>query len=64
MNDYWKRLKNHPGVPMASALSIAGIVAAAASEHGDWRVGLLVSVFWIPVLLTARTQPLPKEPPR
>lgn len=56
MSDYFQRLKRHPGAPMAAALTMAGVVLAATSEH-DWRVMLVSSVWWIPVLITARTQP-------
>ena len=59
MSDYFKRLSNHPGVPMAALLTVAGPMVALMRPDGDWRVGLIMTVFWVPVLITARTQPLP-----
>ena len=64
MSNYWKRLQNHPGVPIAALLSIAGPIAGLLREDGDWRVGLIMLIFWVPVLITARTQPLPAPPDR
>lgn len=64
MSDYWKRLKVHPGVPIATVLSLAGPIVGLMREDGSWWVGLIMLVFWIPVLITARTQPLPEEPPQ
>lgn len=61
MSDYLKRLSNHPGVPMAALLSFAGPVVALMRPDGEWRVGLITLVFWLPVLITARSQPLPGE---
>lgn len=61
MSDYWKRLGNHPGVPMAALLSVLGPIFGLMRPDGDWRVGLIMMIFWVPVLITARTQPLPKE---
>lgn len=54
MSDYWKRLKNHPGWPSAMFMSLAGLVAGLSREDGNWWVGLITLVFWVPVLLTAR----------
>lgn len=48
-------LKNHPGVPVASALMVLGFLAGI--EHGIYRAfggAAIMAVFWIPVLLTAR----------
>lgn len=59
MSDYLKRLSNHPGVPMAALLSVAGPLLALMRPDGEWRVGLITLVFWLPVLITARSQPLP-----
>ena len=55
---YLDRLKRHPGVPIATACSALGFVAGAHGIH--WlRLGLIgaaiMSVFWIPVLITARS---------
>ena len=65
MND-WKlfklSLKNHPGVDVASWLTVAGILAGATGEHAKndiWMSmmigGLAMSIFWIPVIWTAWT---------
>ena len=48
-------LKDHPGVPVASALMVLGFLAGI--EHGIYRAfggAAVMAVFWIPVLLTAR----------
>ena len=55
---YWRRLCRHPGVPIASICSGMGFAAGAHGSH--WlRSGLLgfalMSLFWVPVLLTAWT---------
>lgn len=55
---YIQRLKKHPGVPIAAALTCLGFAAGAKGEH--WIVSGLIgaaimSVFWLPVLLTARS---------
>jgi hypothetical protein len=60
MRTYFRRLQNHPGVPIATMFSLFGVVAALI-QGMDWYMGLPMSIFWIPVLLTARTQPLPGE---
>lgn len=56
MSAYWKRLKRHPGVPIASFFSVTGAIPGLRS--GSWQhvaVGVaIMSVFWIPVLITAR----------
>lgn len=49
-------LKAHPGVPVASGMTVLGFIAGAEGEH--WiRSGLIgagiMSMFWIPVLWTA-----------
>lgn len=59
MNEWQKfttRLKNHPGVPIATAFTFLGFVAGANGER--WYIGGVVGaavmcVFWVPVLLTA-----------
>lgn len=48
-------LRNHPGVPIASALMVLGFLVGI--EHGIYRAfggAALMGLFWIPVLLTAR----------
>lgn len=61
MSDYWKRLKNHQGFPVAIFLSLTGLLMGLSRQDGNWWLGLSMSAFWIPVLLTARTEPLPRE---
>lgn len=66
MNRYWKRLKNHPGVPIASFLTVAFCFAGMGRDDASLAqgalIGLVTSLFvWAIVLWTARTQPLPKE---
>ena len=59
MSDYWKKLKNHPGVPLAAAMPLFGGVAGLQNDDMGFFMGALVAgiVVWIPVLLTARSQP-------
>lgn len=65
MRTYWKRLKAHPGVPVATAMSVMFPLAGLANENG--RQGGLIAgavaalAVWAIVLWTARTQPLPRE---
>lgn len=66
MKTYLKRLSVHPGVPVATFLSLAFMFAGIANENmgvlDGAIMGLIVSaVPWAIVLLTARTQPLPKD---
>ena len=55
---YWQRLKRHPGVGMATMLTIAG--GTAGASRGDGLGGVLFGVLvmsalaWLPVLITAR----------
>lgn len=55
---YWQRLKRHPGVPIAFACQGMGFVAGLRRVDGDLTTALIgmaiMSVFWIPVLITAR----------
>jgi hypothetical protein len=56
MAKYLKALRRHPGVPIASALTALGFVAGASGER--WLLSgalgaAVMSVFWLPVLLTA-----------
>lgn len=53
MENYWQRLANHPGAPLATVLTIGGLFAGLSREDGDWWFGLITLVFWVPVLLTA-----------
>ena len=59
MSSYWKKLKNHPGVPIAAAFPVFGGVAGLQNDHMGFFTGALVSgiVVWVTVLITARSQP-------
>jgi len=64
---YIDRLKAHPGVPTAAFMTVAGGMAGGLNESMPVLVGIAVGsvvtsvVCWIPVLITARTQPVPGE---
>lgn len=60
MSDYWERLKIHPGVPLASLFTGLGVWLAVTD--GIWLAIPAMSIWWVPVLITARTQPLPEPP--
>ena len=56
MAKYRRSLKQHPGVPIATALVFLGFVAGAKGD--DWALRGLIGaaimcVFWVPVLWTA-----------
>ena len=60
---YMQRLKAHPGVPIASIVTAAFIFSGIANEGLTTGQGVLVGlaaslVAWLPVLITARTQPV------
>ncbi len=59
MNDlresYWRKLGRHPGLPIAGALIVLGAIA------GGWGGALVMSVYFLPVLITARRRSLPHE---
>ena len=60
MSDYWRRLKAHPGLGFATLLTLAGGIAGLQSDIGFIGGALVMGVVvWTPVLITARTQPLP-----
>jgi hypothetical protein len=61
---YFDRLKNHPGIPVATMLTFAFILAGFANKNPVFGIalGLVASIFvWITVLITARTQPVQKK---
>jgi len=61
MRTYFKRLKNHPGVPVATILSIAFFLMGLPDINSA-LFGLVASgIVWVPVLLTAINQPLPRD---
>jgi hypothetical protein len=53
--DFRERLSKHPGVPVAAACSGFGFIAGLMhGSLGRAFAGLaIMSVFWIPVLITA-----------
>jgi hypothetical protein len=58
MKDYLQKLLDHPGLPLAAVLSVAGGLAGLAGEMGFWFGFLVMSVaVWLPVLITAAYQP-------
>ena len=66
MKIYFMRLSNHPGVPIATMLSMIAIIAGMTNENMGIITGAIfgfaVSLpFWAIVLITAISQPLPKE---
>ena len=61
MSDYMKRLKHHPGVPVAFFISFFMFLSGLPFMARALTMLLVSIIFWIPVLITARTQPLPKD---
>lgn len=59
MSDYLRRLRAHPGVMIATVFSVS---CAVVLHRDGWLVVFVASALvWAPVLITARTQPLPGE---
>ena len=64
---YFDRLKQHPGVPVASMMTVIGGFAGAASDSMSFAGGFVFGacifaiVTWPIVLWTARTQPVEHE---
>ena len=60
MKAYFRRLPKHPGFNLALVFSLMGFVAGATAHQGGTKralVGALVmSVYWIPVLITNRSR--------
>lgn len=56
MRPYLQRLREHPGLGLAAAFSLLGAIAGGGrgGPRGALVGGLIMSVFWIPVFLTAR----------
>jgi hypothetical protein len=52
MVNYFLRLKHHPGVPWAALLSGTGALAGRDSPRGVVVGTLVMSIYWIPVLIT------------
>ena len=65
MKTYWKRLRAHPGVPIAAAGTFFFPLAGLGDENG-WQGGVIAgiaasAVVWAIVLWTARTQPIRED---
>jgi hypothetical protein len=61
MTDYLRRLEAHPGVPVASLLTVMATLVTFGTDT-PWYGGTAIRLTaWIPVLITARTQPLPED---
>lgn len=63
MDNYLKRLKQHPGAPIAAMMTVAFAFAGLANESLSWSQGLVVGIGfsilpWAVVLWTARDQPI------
>lgn len=59
---YWRRLQRHPGVPIASALTIMMVLAGAGGGVSGAVGGAISSLLWWAIVLwTARTQPIPED---
>lgn len=58
MNDYFKRLIDHPGVPYGILFTLLGGLAGLGNEKLSygWLIGALImgAFCWIPILLSNR----------
>jgi len=63
MSDYGKRLAVHPGVLPAAGMTLMGAMIGARNsvKAGFYGAALMGLLCWTPVLITARTQPLPDD---
>jgi len=52
MKNYWRKLMRHPGAPWAAVLSGTGALAGRDSPRGVIVGTLVMSIYWIPVLIT------------
>jgi hypothetical protein len=52
MRKYWQKLMQHPGTPWAAFLSGTGALAGRDSPRGVIIGTLVMSIYWIPVLIT------------
>lgn len=64
MKTYWKRLRGHPGVPIAAAGTF--FFPAVGLGNSDWLAGVIAgavasAVIWAIVLWTARAQPIRED---
>ena len=53
MRRYLRNLANHPGLGWAALFTLGGAMAGRESPRGMLAGALVMSVFWIPVLITA-----------
>ena len=61
MKTYFKRLAAHPGVPIASFMTVFFLLAGEFSLRGFLAGAAASTLPWAVVLWTAKTQPLSKE---
>jgi hypothetical protein len=58
MRNYLKRLRAHPGVPVAAVLTFAFLLAALSNKHNPggamWIALVFAALVWGVVLWTAR----------
>lgn len=56
---YWQKLKRHPGVPMAAAMTFLGAIAGASNPTKGALLGAIIMGGWMwPIVLwTARDLP-------
>jgi hypothetical protein len=56
MKNYLRNLRRHPGLPYAALLTVFGAIAGAGRGNATGALvgGLIMSIYWLPVLLTAR----------
>lgn len=52
MADYFRRLRRHPGVPWAAFFSLTGAFAGRDSPRSVIIGTIVMSIYWIPVLIT------------
>lgn len=62
---YWNNLRRHPGVPVATVLTIMGFVAgidhlAASIYGGPIGAAVMGLIYWPIVLWTATYMPTPR----
>ena len=63
---YWQRLRAHPGTGYATMFTLLGALSGAQRHDASLTttiVGAAVMgiICWVPVLLTARTQPVHED---
>ena len=63
---YWQRLKAHPGTGYATMSTLLGALAGAQRQDASLTTiitgaSVMGIICWVPVLLTARTQPVHED---